>query len=390
MERNEMRRKVNRVEDKSKNKWKYIFYIVFVLMVFVYYQVFVLLKYTTGKTVTERQMSVYKWVASIVHKTEEVEQSNSLKINVVGNILVSKEVTEEYTENELSTYRNIFSNISFEEYDFNIANLNTAILKNASNNIKYNATTSLLDSIEDMNINLLVLSNKELSSQKADKITETENNIKAKNIGYIGTDTSSNPWYVLDKNGIKVGILSYIGSDYSKDNGLVEFNTERLKKDLKDIKSKEIDCIVVFVDTLRSNKESVNKEKEKELQELLNENVDIVISNDSVEQKLEEVSGKDGKTKYIKYGLGDVIGPQNYENTDISKTLKITIEKENKKVSVNVKEDKTLVALSNEAKTKYKIVDLEKAIKEYSGGNKNNITEAEYKYLCEIKEESNK
>lgn len=384
MERNETRRKVNNVEKKKNNKWKGIFFILLFVTIFIYYQVFVLFKYTTGKTVTESQMSVYKWIASIVNKTEDINQEGTLKIGVVGNIAISNAVTEEYIENGSGNYDNIFSNISFRDNDFNIANLNTVIAKSINSNYSYIATTSLLDSLRSIDIDLLNISTKELAAQKSDKLSEITSNIKAKDINYVGGLDKT--YYILEKNGIKVAILSYVGEDYSKDNGLTEFSSERLEKDLKEIKEYDVDCTILFIDTLRSNSSDIKEEKENKLKKILEENVNIIISNDSVEQSLETVQGKGSKTKYIKYALGDVIGVQEYENSDISKTLEITVEKKAKEVTISVKEDKTLVALSNEAKTKYKIVDLEKEIKQYNAGSTNNITEAEYKYLCEIKE----
>lgn len=382
MERNETRRKVNNVEKKKNNKWKGIFFVLLFVTIFIYYQVFVLFKYTTGKTVTESQMSVYKWIASIVNKTEDINQEGTLKIGVVGNIAISNEVTEEYIEN--GNYDNIFSNISFGDNDFNIANLNTVITKSVNSNYSYIATTSLLDSLKGIDIDLLNISTKELAAQKSDKLSEITSNIKAKDINYVGGLDKT--YYILEKNGVKVAILSYVGEDYSKDNGLTEFSSERLEKDLKEIKEYDVDCTILFIDTLRSNSSDIKEKKENKLKKILEENVNIIISNDSVEQSLETVQGKGSKTKYIKYALGDVIGVQEYEKSDISKTLEISVEKKAKEVTISVKEDKTLVALSNEAKTKYKIVDLEKEIKQYNAGSTNNITEAEYKYLCEIKE----
>lgn len=48
---------------KTKNKWKIVLLISVLLSIFIYYEVYVLLRYTTGKPVTEGQMTVYKWVS---------------------------------------------------------------------------------------------------------------------------------------------------------------------------------------------------------------------------------------------------------------------------------------------------------------------------------------
>ena len=190
-----------------------------------------------------------------------------------------------------------------------------------------------------------------------------------------------------------MAILGYVGEDYSSDNGISKYTSKKFENDIKEINSHKVDCRIVFVDTKRSGKKNVEAEKTKLLENIINLGADIVISNDNIEQRLskkEIKEGKNTKTAYIKYSLGDVIGKQKSENSDVSKVLGITIEKEAGKkaneVRINVTDDKTLVALSNDIKTKYKIVELDKAINEYDSGNEAALSLAEYNYLKKIKD----
>ena len=84
--------------------------------------------------------------------------------------------------------------------------------------------------------------------------------------------------------------------------------------------------------------------------------------------------------------MGDFIGNQKYENSDVSKILKISIKrKKDKKLEVQLSYDKTIVALSNAAGTKYKLVDLDAEIDKYDNDDKDKISKVEYDYLLEVK-----
>ena len=58
---------------RNKGKWKIAIIFQLLLMVFIYYEVYVLFRYTTGKSVTEKQMAVYKYISSIINSSKEVE-----------------------------------------------------------------------------------------------------------------------------------------------------------------------------------------------------------------------------------------------------------------------------------------------------------------------------
>lgn len=391
MDKRDVRRNGVRVQ-KPKNKWKVALLISILFSIFIYYQVYVLLRYTTGKLVTEGQMTVYKWIAGAVHKTETVTEKQTLKIGVAGNIIIDDEVTNRYIKNGQGSYGDIFENISFKDYDCTIASLNTDIAQGNNTFSKGKANSNLLSTLKDINIDLLVTSTKELGKLSSDNLKQTVSSINSNDIKTVGSSEKES-YYILDKNGIKVAILGYVGEDYSRDNGISKYTSKKFEKDIKEINSHKVDCIIVFVDTKRSGKKNVEVEKTKLLENIINLGADIVISNDNIEQRLskkEIKEGKNTKTAYIKYSLGDVIGKQTSEKSDVSKVLGITIEKEAGKkaneVRINVTDDKNLVALSNDIKTKYKIVELDKAINEYDSKNEATLSLAEYNYLKKIKD----
>jgi len=378
----------NKKDRKQSKKWKYICLIMAAIMIFIYYQVYILLNYTIGRDVTENQISLYKWMVSKVNKEEVVNKTTELDIAVLGNIKVKGEILKSYSNKGVVDYSGIFENLSFDGYDFTIANLNTSVVLDEKPEGKFYSNNKLIKELKNIDIDLLVTANQELGEQKDKIIEETLKEVSGQGLNYVGShvNITDKSYYIVDKNDIKVAILAYVDKDYTDNNSLIVYSKKQLNNDIKELKKEKVDCIIAFVDTLRSNQVKVKEEKSSILQEILNEGVDVVISNDTVEQKLYQNTEK---TKYIKYSLGDVIGLQETDGSDISGVLEISVKKhvraEKKKITFEVKEDKTLVALSNSDMTKYKIVDLDKEILNFDEIS-DKITVAEYNYLKNVKE----
>lgn len=385
MSNRKKRRNVEQPVSKS-GKWKFICLIMIALTVFIYYQVYGLVKYTFGKDVTEGQIALYKWMIGNISEEKKENIDTRIDIAVLGNIKAKGILLDSYSEKGIVNYSSIFKNLSFKEYDYTIANLNTSIVLDNKSEGDFFANSKLLKELKDINIDMLVTATKELGNQKKENVRETVEEIKKYDMEYVGTnDNEKNSYYILSKNNIKVGILAYIDEDYLKNDSLNAYSKKKLKQDIDKIKEEQVDVIIAFVDALRSEENEVLNEKNKLLQEILHEGVDIVISSDILEQKLYKNTDN---TKFIKYSLGDLIGIQDASGSDISKVLKINISKKvlNGKTTVNVKveNDKTLVALSNADMTKYKIVELDKEIEEFDESS-DRITMSEYNYLKNVK-----
>lgn len=393
MESRKKRRNSEYIDDKKikKNKWKIPCLILLCVMIFIYYQVYILFNYTMGKSVTEDQIALYKWMASKVHSSEEIQKETSLDIAVLGNIKVRNELLDSYEKDGIVDYSSIFENISFEDYDYTIANLNTSIVQDTKPSGEFYANNKLLKELKSIGIDMLVTATKELAEENDKMIKETHESILNEDIKYVGNNINKedSSYYIIDKNDIKIAVLAYVEADYCENDITNVYSKKVLKEDIKSVNKEDVDGIIVFIDTLRNNQTKIKEDKKELLQEILSEGVDLVISSDTLEQKLYQNTDK---TKYIKYSLGDVIGLQDEEGEDISKVLKITVNRKidngKENISFEVVEDKTLVALSNSDKTRYKIVDLEKEIENFDETSPR-ITVAEYNYLLDIKESMN-
>ncbi len=388
MESRKSRRNLEYSENKKtkKSKWKLPCIISIAVMIFVYYQVYILFNYTMGKPVTEKQISLYKWMVNKMHSSEEIQKEGKLEIAILGNIKVKKELLESYETDGIVDYSSIFSNISFEEYDYTIANLNTSIVQDTKPNGMFYGNTKLLKELNNIGVDILITATKELSAEKDKLVSETCQSIVSHGIQYVGSNIDEDSYYIIDKDNIKIGVLAYVSENYCKNSKTNVYSSKKLKEDIAKLKKENVDGIIVFVDTLRNNQEKVREDKKELLNEILKENVDLIISSDTNNQLLYQ---KDGNSKYIKFSLGDVIGLQEKDGEDTSKVIKVSINKKqvNGKNSIEFKVDdnKTLVALSNADKTKYKIVDLDREIENFDKSSPR-ITVAEYNYLLELKE----
>ena len=392
MESRKGRRNINYQENKpkGKNKWRLICLISLILMILIYNQVYILYKYTTGQSVTEKQIALYKWMTSIISSEEEIHDS-SIEIGVLGNILLSDTLKESYIENQETDFSGIFKYITLANYDFTIASLDMNILESD----KINISKELCDELKKLNVDLLNIATKNIGNSNNNEVESTLSSLKKYSISYIGTIASNDDknYFIINKNDIKIAVLSYVGEEYANNNDVMVYSPKQLENDLEEIRKEKVDGTILFIDTLRSNEPELKNSKKEILKEILDKDIDIVISNDTVVQDIYNKKDKENNKKYIVYSLGDFIGEQREENSDISKLLKISVnkktEKGESKVEFDVTFEKTFVALSNNERTKYKLVDLEKEINSYREDVEGNVTTAEYYYLLDIKEKIN-
>lgn len=369
-------------ETKGKNKWKLICLISLVFMILIYNEVYILFKYTTGQNVTEKQIRLYKWVTSLRSDEAEVTGEGKLDIAILGNIVLSDKLQKSYVSNNKSNIDEVFKHVKLSGYDYTVVNLDM----NLNNDI---TTKEIINEFHRLKINMLNIANEGLAYSEKQDIDETVNVIKENNMDYVGTKKQDKNYYILEKNNIKIAFLSYVSDEYGKNTNINIYSNKQLDKDLEEIKKEKVDGTILFIDILRSNKEKVDEDKKDVLKQILEKDIDVIVSSDTVVQEM--YTKKEGqKSKYIVYSLGDFIGLQKNKDSDISKLLKISINKKKEdgsiKTTFDVRFDNTFVALSNSEVTKCKVVDLEKEIKEFNETEVGNITMAEYHYLLNVKE----
>ena len=182
-------RKRRNIDEKisKNNKWKIICLIMVVAMVFIYYQVFGLAKYTLGGNVTEGQIVLYKWMIGNISEEKKEDTETSIDIAVLGNIKAKGTLIDSYNEKGIVDYSSIFGRLSFEEYDYTIANLNTSIVLDTKPEGDFFANSKLIKELKHININMLVTATKELGVQKKETLKDTLDELKNYDMEYVGT-----------------------------------------------------------------------------------------------------------------------------------------------------------------------------------------------------------
>lgn len=402
------RRKKEKV-DKKKGSFAWLF-IWLAIMVFVFYQIYGVIKYTLGKPVNKFEIIAYTGLSKIIKLSPSINKvdKTNLTIGCLSDISIPSKLASGYYSNAGYDYDSIFENVKedISKYDVTIASLDTPVTGKVSKLKSTRDTTEdILKSLKTSGVDVLATATSHMLDMKGKGVEETFANIEKQNIGQTGItkDKTEITPYIIDKNGIKVAVLSYTASTNMKETkdskGYVNiYDKEKLIKDVKISKDKGVDYIISYLCAGEMNQTRTDAEKKELTQELISNGVDVVIGTHSrmVQGSYEDIiESEDSKQRhvYVVYGLGDFIGEQAEDNTNTSSMIGIkitkTINKDNKGKIVDsntylqIEKDIQITALSNSNRTKYKLVNVEKVLKEYEEAKNNRITDVEYKYLKE-------
>ena len=219
-------------------------------------------------------------------------------------------------------------------------------------------------------------------------------------IAHTGTARSEdeqNTILIKDVNGIKIAFLSYtygtngitIPSDKPYSVNLID--KELIKKHIASAKEQNVDVICVSMHWGIEYKLKPTS-TQKELADFLFENgVDIILgSHPHVLEPMEKrtITLNDGTTKdgFVIYSLGNFVSGQVYANTKSTVILDIQITKNSEgKISIDsVKYTPVYLydkGASSKSRTRYTLIDINQAIKDYEDGNDNSISKSLYNTL---------
>jgi len=351
-----------KVTQKSKKKDIIKFCVWIAIFIFVYYQIYVLVAYTLGKK-DKQSMWLYNGINKIMTmaapKPTETTQDITLKLAALGDIYTSTNIikgaksgTQYNFLNSLDKTKTILSN-----YDVVLASLNIPVAGATggySTKTLYNAPNELLQTIKSLGISVVATAGNNLMDKGENGIKSTITAIETAGIKQIGLNLSSDRIkpYIIDKNNIKVAILSYMtvsktkvikGKEYLV-NTLTE---ENIKADMLYVKSQNVDYVISYLNIPNEDASRVNSDQKKYVEMLLENGVNVVLGTGSkiVQEKSEDLFELSDKTKnhtYVLYSLGDFIGDMDTDDrklsiaADITFTKKITKDKDG-----NIIEEKT-------------------------------------------------
>lgn len=347
--------KMNIEVTKNKSKKDIIkFFIWMIICIFVYYQVYELVLYTLGKKDKEKMWlynGINKVITSIVPKAKETTEENTLKLAALGDIYTSSNILKGAKSGSEYNFSDSFVQTKevLSKYDVVLASLNTPVAGSNlgySTKTVYNAPNQLLQTIKSLGISALATAGDHLMDKGENAVKSTINQLQTEKINQVGLNSSDDRTkpYIVDKNNIKVAILSYMTTSKVKITKGKEYliNTlteENIKSDMEYVKSQNVDYVICYLNIPNEDSTRVNSEQKTNVEMLYKNGVNVVLGTGSkvVQDKSEELFElTDGTSNhvYTLYSLGDFIGDMDTDvrkvsiAADITFTKKITKDKD--------------------------------------------------------------
>ena len=386
---------------KIVNKTRFIIAII-ILLVIIFVGIYALLTKISGDDVVETSAPLAE---SDIPETPIIEDKH-ISMSVIGDIMChNSQYTDAYVaSSDTYDFSYVFEDIKqyIEPADIAIGNIETTFAgkeRGYSNYPTFNSPEQLATNLKDLGIDVLCTANNHSLDKGYSGLTSTLKFLDDAGISHMGTYDSAesqNEILIKDVNGIKIAFLAYTygtnGIPVPKNNPycINLIDKDLILKHLELAKEQEPDLICVNMHWGLEYKTKQNSEQEELADFLFTNGVDIILgSHPHVLQPMEKktITLEDGSTKdcFVIYSLGNFISGQNQDNTRNSVILNIECTKSsetNKTTIDSVSYVPIYMYKSSSGKTKrYKVLDIEKSIKNYENGTNQSIGQKTYSTL---------
>lgn len=285
--------------------------------------------------------------------------------------------------------------------DITIGSLETTFAgkeKGYSNYPTFNTPDSLATALKDIGVDVVSLAGNHALDYGYSGLCRTIDvfdNIGLSHLGTYKTAEDQEKILIKDVKGVKIAFINYtygtngIPLPFGKEFCVNLIDKDFIKKQINQAKEQNVDMIVACMHWGTEYRTTANSEQ-KDLANFLFENgVDVILGNhphvlEPMEKKT--ITLQDGTTKdvFVVYALGNFTADQRDEITRDSAILNLTITKNsNGKISI----DKVnyipiyMYKNTNVSTHKFKILDIEKTIKDYEEGKTTSINSTVYNNL---------
>ena len=285
--------------------------------------------------------------------------------------------------------------------DITIGSLETTFAgkeKGYSNYPTFNTPDSLATALKNIGVDVVSLAGNHALDYGYTGLCRTIdvfNNIGLSHLGTYKTAEDQEKILIKDVKGVKIAFINYtygtngIPLPSGKDFCVNLIDKDFIKKQINQAKEQNVDMIVACMHWGTEYRTTANSEQ-KDLANFLFENgVDVILGNhphvlEPMEKKT--ITLQDGTTKdvFVVYALGNFTADQRDEITRDSAILNLTITKNSdSKISI----DKVnyvpiyMYKNTNVSTHKFKILDIEKTIKDYEEGKNTSINSTVYNNL---------
>ena len=312
----------------------------------------------------------------------------------------TKQYLNYYTNEDFSTVCEDIKNYTLSS-DITIGSLETTFAgkeKGYSNYPTFNTPDSLATALKDIGVDVVSLAGNHALDYGYNGLCRTIDvfdNIGLSHLGTYKTAEYQEKILIKDVKGVKIAFINYtygtngIPLPSGKDFCVNLIDKDFIKKQINQAKEQNVDMIVACMHWGTEYRTTANSEQ-KDLANFLFENgVDVILGNhphvlEPMEKKT--ITLQDGTTKdvFVVYALGNFTADQRDEITRDSAILNLTITKNSdSKISI----DKVnyvpiyMYKNTNVSTHKFKILDIEKTIKDYEEGKNTSINSTVYNNL---------
>lgn len=291
--------------------------------------------------------------------------SSELSIICVGDILFHLPEVVSAQNNDTYDFKPMFSEVKeiVSSKDIAVANFETTInpKKNISGYPCFNTPVEALDALKDTGFQILLNDHNHTLDTGIEGLRSTNKFMKQYGFKVLGSgDPDEDKSLIIDKNGIKVGMLSYT---YSTNFGIQYkdminyIDIDKIKSEMEIIRPK-CDYLIVFLHLGTEYVRTVEPFQADLVKKVANLNADAILCSHPHVAKKTEILKHDGKETLVNYSMGNFISNQNDKYTDIGSMQSIVIKKINGITRLKSTETIPVYRLrySNYGKTIYKTV----------------------------------
>lgn len=334
-------------------------------------------------------------------KEEKPIEDSHIKISVLGDIMCHNTQFADAYDNSTKTYdfSYVFEDVQevTSDADISMGNLETTFAgaeKGYSNYPHFNTPEQLAYDLKEMGVDILTTANNHCMDTGYAGLESTLNYLDDAKIEHTGTNRSEeeqNKILVKEINGVKIAFLSFtygtngiaIPSDKSYAVNLMD--EDFVLSQIELAKKENPDLIFASVHWGIEYQNVQNKDQEKWADFLIANGVSVIFgSHPHVLQPMEyrEVQSENGETRvgFVIYSLGNFMSGQTQKNTRTSIILNLNITKKGDTSEIFV-DDVSYIPIytyKGSGNKKYKVMNIDKAIKNYENESDRSIGQSNY------------
>ena len=389
---------------RSKKRNKKLLLILFIiLLIFI---IFIFNKYNkNAKTNTNTENNSTETTLSNKNTKQDTAEPITFTLTSLGDTLCHNTQYWDAYNSKTNEYDFSYVYEDIKNYtlssDITIGSLETTFAgkeKGYSNYPTFNTPDSLATALKNIGVDVVSLAGNHALDYGYTGLCRTIdvfNNIGLSHLGTYKTAEDQEKILIKDVKGVKIAFINYtygtngIPVPSGKEFCVNLIDKDFIKKQINQAKEQNVDMIVACMHWGTEYRTTANSEQ-KDLANFLFENgVDVILGNhphvlEPMEKKT--ITLQDGTTKevFVVYALGNFTADQRDEITRDSAILNLTITKNSdSKISI----DKVnyvpiyMYKNTNVSTHKFKILDIEKTIKDYEEGKNTSINSTVYNNL---------